>query len=210
VLASFEYAKGTILQHNNVVIAEGALPACAQERAVEAERKRTQALVLAKRKLPVHCNDCKDPLNLPKLPADEAVALPSLFEGAPKSAADAPPVELQMPRQGSSTGPFTPDPGQLPKTTPISPGQLPPATGEGAAAPMGSAPGWTGRTQWAGQSGAAVPPSPPPAGTVVPPARQEQFGASQMPPPSPLTRDSTPSLYSDSLGTSAPASPGLP
>ena len=72
--------------------------------------------------------------------------------------------------------------------------------------PTGSAPGWTGQAQWGGQSTAAVPPT---ADTVVPPARPERFGASPMLPPSPVTRDSTPSLYSDSLGTSAPASPGL-
>src|SRR5262249_11968600 len=39
-LANFEFAKGTIQQHDNVVISEGALPCCAQVRAVEHERQR--------------------------------------------------------------------------------------------------------------------------------------------------------------------------
>jgi outer membrane protein TolC len=48
-LASFEFAKGTIMQHNNVVISEGALPVCAQVRAVEHERQRAKALVVRER-----------------------------------------------------------------------------------------------------------------------------------------------------------------
>src|SRR5205823_1180839 len=38
-LAGFEFAKGTILQHDNVVISEGPLPQCAQVRAVDHERE---------------------------------------------------------------------------------------------------------------------------------------------------------------------------
>ena len=48
-LAGFEFAKGTILQHNNVVIAEGPLPLCAQVRAVEHIREREKALMLRER-----------------------------------------------------------------------------------------------------------------------------------------------------------------
>jgi outer membrane protein TolC len=43
-LASFEFAKGTILQYHNVVVSEGPLPACVQVRAVEHERQRVKAL----------------------------------------------------------------------------------------------------------------------------------------------------------------------
>ena len=209
VLANFEYAKGTILQHNNVVIAEGALPSCAQERAVEAQRKRTHSLVLAQRQLPVHCQDCKNPLNLPNLPSNEAVALPSLFEGAPTPPTNAPSVELQMPRQAPagqvpSTGPFTPatpEGGQLPRTVPSGNTPVGQGTGLPPATPAGAGAGQTGQPQWTGQS---VPPTPPTtslAGTTVPPARPERFGASTMLPPSPVTRDSTPSLQSDAFGT---------
>src|SRR5262249_15059245 len=179
VLATFEFAKGTMLLHNSVSIAEGPLPACAQERAVEHHKKRTAALVLAKRKEPVHCpnGDCgKDPLALPKLPKEEAVALPSLFEGAPK-APDAPP-DLQMPRKE--------EPGQMPQTLPPPPG---PSAGVGAP-----------RTEWAGQ----VAPVPPKADTSAPQPRPERFGQSNMLPPSPLTRDSAPSLMPDQFGLSPP------
>ena len=52
-LAAFELVKGTIPQHDNVVIAEGALPACASERAVEHQRQRSAALELRERAAPV-------------------------------------------------------------------------------------------------------------------------------------------------------------
>ena len=45
-LATFEFAKGTIMQHNGVYIADGPLPNCAQIRAVDHERERTRALLL--------------------------------------------------------------------------------------------------------------------------------------------------------------------
>lgn len=48
-LARFEWSKGNLMAHNNVHIAEGALPQCAQVRAVEHELKRSQALVLCER-----------------------------------------------------------------------------------------------------------------------------------------------------------------
>ena len=41
-LAGFEFAKGTIMQHDNVSIAEGPLPHCAQVRAVEHEQRAGQ------------------------------------------------------------------------------------------------------------------------------------------------------------------------
>jgi outer membrane protein TolC len=45
-LAQLEFAKGTILERDNVFIGEGPLPYCAQIRAVEHERDRTRAIVL--------------------------------------------------------------------------------------------------------------------------------------------------------------------
>jgi outer membrane protein TolC len=51
-LIAFEYAKGTILQHNNVTISEGPTPECVQARAVEHFRERTKALVLRQRAAP--------------------------------------------------------------------------------------------------------------------------------------------------------------
>ncbi|MCI0640602.1 MAG: TolC family protein [Gemmataceae bacterium] len=57
-LARFEWAKGTILQHNNVTIAEGPLPQCAQVRAVEHERERSKAFVLRNRPEPLELPGC--------------------------------------------------------------------------------------------------------------------------------------------------------
>jgi outer membrane protein TolC len=55
-LARFEWAKGTILKYDNVHIAEGPVPQCAQIRAVEHEKERSKAFVLGTR---------PDPLTLP-------------------------------------------------------------------------------------------------------------------------------------------------
>lgn len=52
-LVRFEWAKGSILQHDNVVIAEGSLPQCCQVRAVEHEKERTKAYILRERPEPM-------------------------------------------------------------------------------------------------------------------------------------------------------------
>jgi len=76
-LAGFEFAKGTILQSKNVVISEGPLPACAQERAVEHERQRSKALVLRERAMPPPpCTFDPESSNLPPVPTDDAAGLP--------------------------------------------------------------------------------------------------------------------------------------
>jgi outer membrane protein TolC len=83
-LAKFEYAKGTILERDNVEISEGPLPFCAQVRAVEHERQRTAALVLRERAEPVHCPVCQyqdQAINgLPQLPENVALPIPSILE----------------------------------------------------------------------------------------------------------------------------------
>lgn len=48
-LAAFQLAKGTIMQYDNVSIGEGALPECAQIRAIDHFRERTKAIVLRER-----------------------------------------------------------------------------------------------------------------------------------------------------------------
>jgi outer membrane protein TolC len=83
-LAGFEFAKGTILQHDNVIISEGALPQCAQVRAVEHLRQRTKALVIEERANPIvtpACNYEKGSLGLPDLPRGDAPPVPSILEG---------------------------------------------------------------------------------------------------------------------------------
>ena len=48
-LAAYQFAKGTILPYDNVLISEGPLPECAQVRATEHFRQRTAALVARER-----------------------------------------------------------------------------------------------------------------------------------------------------------------
>jgi outer membrane protein TolC len=86
-LAQFEFAKGTILQYDNVVIGEGPLPECAKVRAVEHERQRHKALVLRTRPHPAVTTPCcfeKGQLGFPQLPDDgTALTAPALVEGQP-------------------------------------------------------------------------------------------------------------------------------
>ena len=188
-LATFEYAKGTLQHHNNVAIAEGPLPACAAERAVVAEKERTKALVLAKRKAPVACcPECaRGPLKLPNLPADQAVALPSLIENSSEILPGSkPPADLDMPRR--SPAELLP----VPNATP--PGNAKPVGQTG----MGPASGWTPRAELSAPGAPAAQTT-----STTPPPRPEQFGASTILPPSPLARDSAPSLMSDTAATPA-------
>ncbi len=85
-LATFEYAKGTLLKHNNVVIGEGELPTCAQERAADHHARRNAAIVLAERKAPLHCSGdgCDHKAMLPQMPQSQPGSLPSLLENQPK------------------------------------------------------------------------------------------------------------------------------
>jgi outer membrane protein TolC len=84
-LATFQFAKGTILQHDNVMIAEGLLPHAAQVRAVDHEKERTKALVLYERAKPI-LTPLKDidghkVLGVPELPDAVAPSVPSAQEG---------------------------------------------------------------------------------------------------------------------------------
>lgn len=80
-LAAFEFARGTIMQHNNVSIAEGPLPHCALMRAVEHERERSKAFVLRERPAPglkqAGCDE--NGLPLPKVSAEGADPLPKVL-----------------------------------------------------------------------------------------------------------------------------------
>jgi outer membrane protein TolC len=105
-LATFEFAKGTIMPHDNVVIGEGPLPGCARVRAVEHERERTQALVLRERAKPAVCLPPACPLPdpqaiapppLPVLPTSEASSLSTLMENGSFIPPGEEPVNLPRP-----------------------------------------------------------------------------------------------------------------
>ncbi len=85
-LAAFEFAKGTIMQHNNVNISEGPLPHCALARAVEHEREKMRAFELLQRPDPSvkqACCDSEGPGLPPKLSGDGADPLPKVFREQP-------------------------------------------------------------------------------------------------------------------------------
>jgi outer membrane protein TolC len=103
-IAGWEYAKGTILQHDNVTISEGPIPVAAQKRAVEHMRQRTKALVLRERAAPTGVLarplDMSGPVNL--YPQINATSLPSIWKDAPplKEVNELPSAENLNPQQG--------------------------------------------------------------------------------------------------------------
>jgi hypothetical protein len=126
-LVNFEFGKGTLLQHNNVVIAEGALPGVAQVRAVEHQRERSKALVLREVSRPVpHEEFVPDAgqVGLPNLPKNDVPSLPALFEKAPGVPANLPAVE------GEDLKPAKPAKPGVPVNPMAQPGlSMAPATG---------------------------------------------------------------------------------
>jgi outer membrane protein TolC len=110
-IATFEFAKGTILQHDNVVISEGPLPHCAQVRAVEHERERTKALVLQERAQPINHSvyqgaDGAIP-GVPDLPKSTLPSVPSLYEGLPSTPAASEPLPV-APQASAPSGAMMP------------------------------------------------------------------------------------------------------
>ena len=82
-LITWEYTKGTIMLHDNVMISEGALPSTSQARAVEHQRERTKALVVRERANPLGY----EPMTadgetgvLPKIPTTSALSLPAVLD----------------------------------------------------------------------------------------------------------------------------------
>jgi hypothetical protein len=96
-LARLEFARGTIMQRDNVVIAENGLTPCAQVRAVEHEQQRTKAFVLRQHPDPVTqpamvAADATLPnvLKVTTAPAEPGAAV----ENTPLSRADDAPPQL--------------------------------------------------------------------------------------------------------------------
>ena len=87
-LAGYEWAKGTIMQHDNVAISEGGVPSCAQKRAVEHLRERSAAIELRERAVP-NAHPGPD-----ALPCPDGACAPSLVS-VPKS--ELPPEALPLP-----------------------------------------------------------------------------------------------------------------
>jgi outer membrane protein TolC len=115
-LARFEWTKGTILKYNNVHIAEGPLPQCAQVRAVEHEKERSKALVLCERPEPLtHPGRLAHTTDIP--PMDTPRPLP-MFEQPPT------PLPEQLPQPAPLPAPPS-APQASPQPGPVSQNQLP-------------------------------------------------------------------------------------
>jgi outer membrane protein TolC len=125
-LCGFEFAKGTILQFNNVQIAEGALPECVQARAVEHFRERTKALVIRQHAAPAGVMreglEKAGPINLtPQLPP---MSLPQAWQDKPpiKDAEPLPPPDWAPAPGEKVRGPVEAKPEELlPEPTPGQP-----------------------------------------------------------------------------------------
>lgn len=111
-LARFEWAKGTILQHDNASISEGPLPECVQERAVENERQRTKSLVLLERHL-------ARPVTHPGMMAGDHEVIQGLDH-----AADGPMPRI-LEKGGSDGKPFTGPPPRILDPSKSVPDKLP-------------------------------------------------------------------------------------
>ncbi len=84
-LANLDFARGAMMERDSVLIGEGALPQCAQVRAVEHERQRTKALVVAERQQCMNGPPTVDGtgLDTPDLihaPGQMAIPVPALRE----------------------------------------------------------------------------------------------------------------------------------
>ncbi len=148
-LAGFEFGKGSILEYNNIYISEGALPECAQKRAVEHERERAAALVVRERALPVgNCTGCngKEMLQIPDLPTDAATPIPTLFKD--NTPVPEIPAEMLAPTPLDRNAPSGLTPVKAPAAMPAPPGK--PMTDTATSTPgpwvFGSSSTWTPRT----------------------------------------------------------------
>ncbi len=161
-LCGFEFAKGTILEHDNIHITEGPVPGCVQERAVEHFRQRNEHAILVRtRATPQGCMAEKlqpaGPINaLPQTAPDaDAPNLPQAWQERPplQNAEPLPSADAGLP-PGQKVGPvevpreeLLPRPEGLPPaaapqvpTTDAPAGQLPASPAPTPQAPVPQAP----------------------------------------------------------------------
>jgi outer membrane protein TolC len=120
-LATFEFAKGTIKERDNVFISDGPLPYCAQIRAVDHERQRTQAIVLRDQAPPAKLTPChaapqESALKMPDLSKDTILSLPALQHQQPPvpEMPEEPQPRIQVPPSVDDTSRVTGSRGEEP------------------------------------------------------------------------------------------------
>lgn len=161
-LARFEWAKGTILRYDNVHIAEGALPQCAQVRAVEHEKERSKAIVLRER---------PDPLTHPGRLAHTDI-IPPMDSPQPLPMFEQPPTPLPSEKSPETLPQPTPAPQSQ---APVLPGLVP------TAAEQSAGPATTTVVVPAELTFKAAPVGPAPPASNNPPQEQPAI-TSPMPP----------------------------
>jgi outer membrane protein TolC len=117
-IAGFQYAKGTIMQYNNVQVADGPLPACVMTRAADHFRQRGEGLVARERE------------HLPS--GDGPHPLPSLLEHQPETPKTPPELQNLPAPSPAPFDPMTPvkpavDPKKLVLPPPLTSGNEAPA-----------------------------------------------------------------------------------
>jgi hypothetical protein len=115
-LAGYQFAKGTILQYDNVQIAEGPLPQCVQVRAVDNIRQRESALRLRERSDPtIIQTGCNGECGTTAMPPNSLVGVPFMGQPPAIPPTSAPPQPGAPPPGGEigpvPTKPITPPPG---------------------------------------------------------------------------------------------------
>jgi outer membrane protein TolC len=107
-LCAFEFAKGTIIRHNNISITEGPVPAGVQQRAVDHMQQRTKAIVLRERALPTGNLAKPEPPSGPinMIPQINASSLPAMWKQSPplRDAKELPAID---PNYAGQAGPNT-------------------------------------------------------------------------------------------------------
>jgi hypothetical protein len=141
-LARYEWGKGNSMKHNNVVIADGNIPVCAEVSAVKHERERSQAIVLRERSehdairtpgLMAGSNDMPDHLATPPgSPNGSLPQAPTLVDPTPQSEnpPDAPtgPLPQVVPPAGTPALPSAPKAPAVPMGPMFPTGPMGPTT----------------------------------------------------------------------------------
>jgi outer membrane protein TolC len=187
LLVGWEFYKGTIMLHDNIVISDGLMPGAVQVRAVEHERERTAALVVREHPIakdPMHCDS--DTGVLPQIPTGTAVSLPALLSDQQPL-----PPQPQMPAAKSST-PALPPVGNTLSQQPQTPAAKP---SNPALPPVGNTLSPLGGSQTGTSSNPALPPvgnTPPTPGMLPPVGKPSTQPTSTLGPISGMTPSSTP------------------
>jgi outer membrane protein TolC len=193
-LVGFQFCRGTLLQHNNVQIADGPLPQCVLVRAVDHEQERAKAIACLERaaSVPHPCCDGNAGHCAPAIPG-QAPSVPSLLEG---TAGPLPKLDDLRPNTGTA-GTMT----TLPTTPTTTPSNV------GTPGTMTAPPALKSTLPLALPTGPATSPAPVMPGAPVMPPAPTLPTAPPLPTPPALPAPTAPL---NKAALSAPATSPLP